>query len=95
MPRGNISLYVLSFFAGDFAISNGARLGNRTEATILILPSDDPSGILEFASNSLEVSVAEDYRQGYMNATIANLTIERKMGSFGSIQVLFLNISKS
>ncbi len=75
---------------GDFAISNGARLGNRTEAVLLVLPSDDPFGVLEFATNSLEVSVAEDYLPGKINVTYANLTVQRTKGSFGSLQVCLL-----
>ena len=53
----------------------------------MILPSDDPNGVLEFAANSLQISVAEDYQPGYINTTYANLTVERKKGAFGSIQV--------
>ena len=65
-------------------------MGNRTEATILVLPNDDPYGVIEFALSSSQVSVAEDYLPGFINATYANLTVDRKQGTVGSTKVTVL-----
>ena len=83
------TLFLPSFvlLPGNASVTSNAKLGNNTEASIVILPSDDPNGVLEFAANSLQISVAEDYQPGYINTTYANLTVERKKGAFGSIQV--------
>eukprot|EP00794_Sanderia_malayensis_P009868 gene9868-10878_t len=90
VPELNETFYIkLTNVSGNFNIVNGARLGNRTEAAVLILANDEPSGVLRFAPTSLAVSVAEDYEINSINATYANLTIERRKGSFGSIQALW------
>ena len=54
---------------------------------IIVLPSDDPYGVIEFAPSSLQVNVAEDYLPGHVNATHANLTVERTKGTVGSMKV--------
>ena len=66
-------------------------MGNRTEATIDVLPNDDPYGVIEFASSSSQVSVAEDYLPGFVNATYANLTVDRRQGTLGSAKVTVLS----
>lgn len=65
----------------------GGLLGNRSEATVTVLPSDDPYGVIEFAPSSLQVNVAEDYLPGFVNTTHLNLTVERKKGTLRSAQV--------
>ena len=59
----------------------------KTVASIIVLANDDPQGVFEFATNSLQVSVAEDYKSGFINDTYANLTVLRKKGHFGTVAV--------
>ena len=74
-------------FLGDFVAPKRGFLGNLTEAAVLVLPSDNPYGLIRFASSSLQVYVAEDYLPGLINATYANLTVERAKGTVGSVKV--------
>ena len=84
--------HVKSFvLPGNSGVASYAKLGSLREVPILILPSDDPYGVLEFSTSSLQASIAEDYQPGFINTTYAILTVERKQGAFAAVKVSKIN----
>ena len=60
--------------------TGGARLGQQTSATMIILTNDDAHGVLGFANSSRSVILSE------MNADfVVSLDVERNLGTFGLV----------
>ena len=55
--------------------------------TLTVPTNDDPNGVLKFASDTIELSVAEDYVSGEVNSSYARFDIVREQGSFGHVKV--------
>lgn len=62
-------------------VSQG-RLGSQTVSTLTVLASDDPYGLFMFSENSRPIRVAEA-------DTLVVLTIQRKKGLMGRVQVTY------
>ncbi|XP_053405379.1 adhesion G-protein coupled receptor V1-like [Mercenaria mercenaria] len=60
-----------------------------TSATITILASDSPNGKFGFPVESQAVSIAEDYYPGMASTTQVSLKVERRMGIFGTVEVMW------
>lgn len=67
----------------------GVVATQHSTVTLTILTNDDPNGVLIFNSNSIELTVAEDYSDGAMNATYTTLEIVRRQGLLGDVKASF------
>ena len=52
-----------------------------------ILASDSPNGKFGFPLQSQEQSIAEDFYPGQESTTRVSLTVERRMGIYGTVEV--------
>ncbi|XP_058512174.1 adhesion G-protein coupled receptor V1 [Ochotona princeps] len=64
-----------------------SRLGSATVVNITILKNDDPHGLIEFASNSLEATIKESKGDTVSSAVYR---VVRNRGNFGNISVLWI-----
>ena len=58
------------------------------EVTLSVLINDDPSGLLRFNAEDMDISVPEDYYPGDEDTTVAHLRIDRDQGDFEEIMVM-------
>ncbi|KAH3717834.1 hypothetical protein DPMN_060723 [Dreissena polymorpha] len=54
---------------------------------VTILASNDPNGRFGFPLESKERTIAEDFYPGMASSTQASLRVERRMGTFGTVEV--------
>lgn len=84
----NISnLYLLG---GKSDPIQGSLSPTHTSVKLTILTNDDPHGVIAFATQSREMTVAEDYEEGMSNTTQTTFTVERNQGLSGGVQVCWI-----
>lgn len=71
---------------GDLA----SLANNGTVATVRIISSNDPHGLMAFASDSRDLKIAEDFYVGNEDSTRATFNVERRQGTQDEIKVIVL-----
>ncbi|CAG2257628.1 ADGRV1 [Mytilus edulis] len=84
-----VRLHDIEVVVGRTDVELASLAGTDLEVTLTIEESDDPYGRFAFAYNSTEVTIAEDYYPGEQSKTEAKLVVERRMGGFGNVQVVW------